>query len=1120
MPVRVPSPTAETLASTPGGPGGPIRVTAPSGTRKRKAGGGGALESLGPLGELVGDVGSAIYGVPFGVYETGKAIALDTRDLITEGDLSPERTGAIGAAIGRNYADVYGPLLHGDFSGVTSGEDLFQILLDAATIATLGGAGAARVGLAPAAARQIELRGPGALLGQEGQLVLGGRSLSRNPVIRARQELVDRALKALPPGTPLAGETARFGREARRQTGRTALGRATQAREFREAINRLSPAERDALGILARVPLPAHLAAWKRTLEETAAAGSSDAARLLRTLDDPKVRKLYEKPSEAMLRAHEEAAKLGEIHAGLLADYGAFDLQLAEQSRFRSTRLAAGARAYTPGQARQAVRRIDTQLRRLRRQEQQLQKLGVRLRGRGTPELRELRAAAGETARSAGRKTATAAKLEQAVTKAGRLEGELRQARELLERLMTGNALSADEMIAAGLRAGSDLAAVRTRLLGRQYDRVVQLADRYDRALAQLARRARLDQAIPSMGEITIRQQAELAQLARIRADIAGRLAAGRRELARLADVEETLLAERELIGPGIVGGPPVEQLRAQLEAAGRPEPIYLPDLPARRRGGRRGSRNAASLPGSPIHRSEGVLFRLGELALDPSLLSREFLRAVEFARYKDLHDLLLEAAVKVPYRRGERARLPAGHVWVRRPHERIGFLESIPGERLRELIPEPGEVGSSELAARGFVSRDAGDALVEAGFRYAVPEQLARQVSGEFRQTGKVLRLVIDRPTTVWRALVLNLRVGWLTGNLVGNTLLAALRFAGPAGWRGYLDAIRTAKGPAAVRRLLNDKAVVDALGPDDIARVFPEHTELGSFIGSQRPQLPVGRLAETRTGRTVGAVAGSLARADRGYEAMLRRGAINTALRQAPEIRARLKAMRRETRSFRDVALDELEQNPALAREISDKVNSALGDFLRQSPFERNVLRRAMPFWGWYQAIAGIVVHLALEHPGRANLLAKLGEVGTEDSEDQLGPLPSHLQGAIPLAGDRLLKTQALLPFATVPQLAAGAGAILPGGSPEALSRELNPFVQAAIASLASERSRRGLVGDVAASIGEQLPQTRLARTLLTGPPPSKLYRHPTTLQELLQFSGVPIRTLNPIRARKLAR
>jgi hypothetical protein len=124
-------------------------------------------------------------------------------------------------------------------------------------------------------------------------------------------------------------------------------------------------------------------------------------------------------------------------------------------------------------------------------------------------------------------------------------------------------------------------------------------------------------------------------------------------------------------------------------------------------------------------------------------------------------------------------------------------------------------------------------------------------------------------------------------------------------------------------------------------------------------------------------------------------------------------------------------------------------LGDYLNMSPFEQNVLRQLAPFYAWYRAIVRITGKLVLDQPGRAALLAKVGQVGAGMANTQLGPIPPDFQTLLaqgqPQDGyQKVLSTGGLNPFQTVAQLGqAGASAI--GGAPGTGAREISGLLRA---------------------------------------------------------------------------
>src|SRR5512146_3549770 len=134
-------------------------------TPPKKKGGGhhGVLGFAQNLGE---DIGSAVLGIGPGLVK------------------SVEHPIGAAKAIGKSYAQTYGPLTHGDL-----GEFLHNLcehplgpILDVATVVTLGGAGAAKAGGALAKAGVVSKTSRLAKLGERESLTL------RSPAVRAGQE--------------------------------------------------------------------------------------------------------------------------------------------------------------------------------------------------------------------------------------------------------------------------------------------------------------------------------------------------------------------------------------------------------------------------------------------------------------------------------------------------------------------------------------------------------------------------------------------------------------------------------------------------------------------------------------------------------------------------------------------------------------------------------------------------------------------------------------------------------------------------------------------------------------------------------------------------------------------
>jgi hypothetical protein len=599
----------------------------------------------------------------------------------------------------------------------------------------------------------------------------------------------------------------------------------------------------------------------------------------------------------------------------------------------------------------------------------------------------------------------------------------------------------------------------------------------------------------------------------------------------------------------------------------------------------------------NPVKQNRSVLFRTGQLALHPDVLGPEFLKTLKYGLFDDIHSELMSSAVRVSHAELAAHGAPRGWVLLRkkivvRESDRVGGqvnrlegllraqhvpeykkrVQGYPAERVQSkierlkqeqaaaqrgpnkvvgvrsqqihpLLSKKGQalreqediLSPQEQIHRGFDAKDLADAETVHGDYLIVPERLTKHVAGEFTRSDTVIRQFLEKPTKVWRALVLGFRVGFLTNNLVGNHLLYAIHAAGIDGLRAYLNAVKRVKGEKVVRSLLADREIPEALRQKFMDEFFPEQSSSATFTATQHPVSEasgVGRLAKGKKRRRIAnASKGLLPVTQAVAETTLRRGLVETYIRKSPEFRKVYRAMPANTRDFEAAAKRVLsgEGGHLFQRQISDKVNHALGDYLNLSPVERNTLRAVMPFYSWYRAIATITAHLALDTPGRALILARLGEVGKEATQNALGDVPDYLQGLLPLGGhdgkERVLSTGGLNPFATIPQELQGVGGLL-AGKPGATGRAFsqlgpNPLILGLIENLAGKNLFTGgelkpgpvpgVIGQTVAGVGTQLPLAQIAAAASGHGRESKLYGKQDLREALLQFLGAPVKSLD---------
>lgn len=585
------------------------------------------------------------------------------------------------------------------------------------------------------------------------------------------------------------------------------------------------------------------------------------------------------------------------------------------------------------------------------------------------------------------------------------------------------------------------------------------------------------------------------------------------------------------------------------------PEPVK-PTSPLAASGGGKG---VPKTPGT-LRQNTGALALGGKLHLRSDILGPDFLRRVKFIKYDEIHNGLVRGAVRVTDKDIDRfgGKLPQGWEYVREKPKTVNVEKTvsaepdanqmlIPGapgatktvtERVQlhpsppvtaraegehipigKLIPNAEDLHDSQLARDGFSTKDQARAHTSGGKYYIVPTRTAKAATGEFTRSGDFVHAFVSKPLSVWRSLVLGLRPGFLTNNLVGNSLMYAVKTGGQGALRDLFGAIRETHGTETALKVLKNQATPPDLRVDLYKEFFPEQVH-GTFGRTQSPSTSLAHAAGQKGSEAFRTVTGALPKAtSKVAEEFPRRALVRHYIRHSPEFRQVYKALPKQTRTFENAARQVLEGkgSQAYQRLISKQVNDALGDYLHLSPAERNVLRNLLPFYSWYRAIATTTYHLAADTPLRANVLGQLGRIGKEQSDQAFpGGLPSFLQGALSLGNgpdgtQKILSTQGLNPYSTLEQLRRG-------GTSDIGSLGLNPVIIGALQAYGNAAEKQhtylphvspaGLVGQTLSGIVQSLPPAQL----LAPPPPSKLYPKRSRRDVLFSQLGIPIKNVDP--------
>lgn len=1116
-------------AAPPSSGGFGSRFSAPTpAPSKGKKGGGGFLHRLARdtgldvAAHLGQDVGNFAVGFGPGVVQLGKSFGLDEyhalkdpvhgSDYIT-GKKSLTRKNIVDPTA-KSYEQTYGPLVHGHVGEFLHGvgEHPLGPILDALTLADLGSTSAARVGLLDTGRAELALRSPAAAAGQEGGHVVTKLS-STKPLVRGRQVLTNKALAKLRYTTPVIGEGVRYGREIRRTAVREGLKEMPAYRLYVHATKKLNDREWAALNLIPRDVHPADLAEyWKGTQNEAIAA-------------DPKIASLITDPSPRLKLAVAAARNLSEQGAGIFRKLGLLneDTAAARPAAFRERVSAKLERPVEPLHG-QPFYLPDTA--RPTRSRDPFAGLGG---GKGQPRLPGAAKQNRGIIQELGKLNLQQDILGSEFLSRIKLAKHADVHRALLDSSIKMTPDELDHFLEANGGLPHTVEYIRPPVVSKtdtQLERPGQISA-LDEGLPRPVHTA--PSRLEVLPERVVKTERQMTQV-----EAETRLKKLEREWDKgLNDLRGLLFGK---VDQGEVNFRTRENKRAAQQATGR-----------RADGSLSGSRGRKSIKRPTVVDEQMALAERhiqDFVAKNPDMpVSKKWQARIEEieALRRGLNPELFEEPVLPTV--SEESRVPGGvrlkpgspsdRVPVtRKPTRRVqyegtqlvgGATQRVAGLRQAEAIR--GATTPQEIAAllhRTDLDRRLGDDLgtgsrEEAHFNgvhyYLAPKATIKAATGEFHRTSTIAHNLIERPLSAWRSIILGLRVGFLTNNIVGNNLIYAIRTAGLGGLRAYLHAVLEQKGPSVVSQLIHDPETSAKLGNRVTKQLmdefFPEQVA-GTFGRTQSPILE-SRVPSRATKIGKHARLGIMPATQAIAEDVPRRALVEVMLKKSPEFKAVYRGLPRQTRTFEEAARKALsDQSPAYQRTISDEVNNVLGDYLNLGTFERTIVRNVLPFYSWYKAITHIAAHLATDTPGRALIVARLGQIGAEWDQKKLGDVPSYLKGAIPLGPERngqqsVLATAGLNPFVTLDQLGRGFSA-------DVGQLGLSPFIQTPLDEYARTQKYGGHVpglGQLLAQSGKDFAKNLPLSQLASPSKPSKLYPKRTRRTQELAFVGAPIKT-----------
>lgn len=142
----------------------------------------------------------------------------------------------------------------------------------------------------------------------------------------------------------------------------------------------------------------------------------------------------------------------------------------------------------------------------------------------------------------------------------------------------------------------------------------------------------------------------------------------------------------------------------------------------------------------------------------------------------------------------------------------------------------------------------------------------------------------------------------------------------------------------------------------------------------------------------------------------------------------------------------------------EIAQRARDSIVDYERMGPIERDALRRIVFVYPWVKGSTYYAAQFMRDHPILAIALARIGQMGLEEAERDLGPLPAWARGSFKVferdGMPFVINPATVSPFATAAQVIAGArGGFQTVERSETIAEAANPVLQA-IAEAAAGR------------------------------------------------------------------
>lgn len=576
--------------------------------------------------------------------------------------------------------------------------------------------------------------------------------------------------------------------------------------------------------------------------------------------------------------------------------------------------------------------------------------------------------------------------------------------------------------------------------------------------------------------------------------------------------------------------GHSIPEIGQRIADRGHPQPFYLPmhsnvnDAAGLPRVGRLKSDPTVAAKNN-VRQIEGTLLRNGLLSIQHDPLTPSAGLATRYAQKSDLHDILAQHAVGIP----DTAPKPAAWSFLKmKTGEHIAHTDQVRTAFEKNAAHQTDFEVNKDFFTTGD-EHDPGILRDGGGHRLIVPTQAVKGLMEETRNTHALVHALYTVPTNVWKHLVLGLRPGFGVNLTIGNHVLGAM--GSPSFIRFAVSYLRTLpKGKF-------DELLGAKISDGTLQRIMPNqrYGSFGHSEGFDKP-LPAGAHGARRVAHRLsqGVMPPTIA-----VENFLRKALVDSWARSSPQVRVAFRANGGDINAALETTF---QKYPHVIQEIDRRTDAALGNYRSYSALEKGV-KGAVPFYGWLRHITQATGRTLSETPYRAGLARPVGQFGHDTQQNQLGDVPSFMQGGIGLghmpgflgggAPGRtpVLSTTGWNPYNSmvdVGKLALALGHGGPGQMPANLLESFNPFGQGVIEQETGRSILNGApvkgyghgLADVPARVTRETSEARLIAALLGGDKtkPTSLYRHDWRTQ-LVKYLGLPVNETSLPAARVMA-